>query len=217
MKRSEKHILKFAGLKDGNHVFSYEINNRFFHHFNFNDFNKSSFKIDINLEKKATVLDLKINSKGLVNVDCSVSNEPFDYELNSKLDLIVKFGEFYDDSNEELIDGYISTTKKAQTDMINTMNKIYELLKKNNIKMSVLIYPWPQQLINNVQESNHEKMWSDFCLNKCENFFNLFPIYKQKLENSNFIEVYKKYYFWNDVHFNTKGNRIIAQRLIKEF
>lgn len=53
--------------------------------------------------KKATVLDLKINSKGLVNVDCSVSNEPFDYELNSKLDLIVKFGEFYDDSNDELI------------------------------------------------------------------------------------------------------------------
>ena len=52
MKRSEKHILKFAGLKDGNHVFSYEINNRFFHHFNFNDFNQSSFKIDINLEKK---------------------------------------------------------------------------------------------------------------------------------------------------------------------
>ena len=72
MKRSEKHILKFAGLKDGDHVFSYEINNRFFHHFNFNDFNQSSFKIDINLEKKATVLDLKINSKGLVNVDCSV-------------------------------------------------------------------------------------------------------------------------------------------------
>ena len=103
MKRSEKHILKFAGLKDGNHIFSYEINNRFFHHFNFNDFNQSSFKIDINLVKKATVLDLKINSKGLVNVDCSVSNEPFDYDLNSKLDLIVKFGEFYDDSNDELI------------------------------------------------------------------------------------------------------------------
>lgn len=109
MKRSEKHILKFAGLKDGNHVFSYEINNRFFHHFNFNDFNQSSFKIDINLEKKATVLDLKINSKGLVNVDCSVSNEPFDYELNSKLDLIVKFGEFYDDSNDELIDQCLFT------------------------------------------------------------------------------------------------------------
>ena len=103
MKRSEKHILKFAGLKDGNHIFSYEINNRFFHHFNFNDFNQSSLRIDINLEKKATVLDLKINSKGLVNVDCSVSNEPFDYVLNSKLDLIVKFGEFYDDSNDELI------------------------------------------------------------------------------------------------------------------
>ena len=118
-------------------------------------------------------------------------------------------------SNEELIDGYISTTKKAQTDMINTMNKIYELLKKNSITMSVLIYPWPQQLINNVQESNHEKMWSDFCLNKCENFFNLFPIYKQKLENSNFIEVYKKYYFWNDVHFTKEGNQLIADELSK--
>ena len=55
MKRSEKHILKFAGLKDGNHVFSYEINNRFFHHFSYNDFNHSIFKIDNNLQKKATL------------------------------------------------------------------------------------------------------------------------------------------------------------------
>ena len=94
MKRSEKHILKFAGLKDGNHVFSYEISNRFFHHFNFDDFNQSSFKIEINLEKKATVLGLKINSKGLVNVDCSVSNEPFDYELNSKLDWLLNSENF---------------------------------------------------------------------------------------------------------------------------
>ena len=36
-------------------------------------------------------------------------------------------------------------------------------------------------------------------------------------EKSSFLEVYKKYYFWNDVHFNAEGNRIIAERLIKEF
>ena len=39
----------------------------------------------------------------------------------------------------------------------------------------------------------------------------------EKKKEKSFLEVYKKYYFWNDIHFNTEGHRVIAQKLIKEF
>ncbi len=118
-------------------------------------------------------------------------------------------------SKKELINGYVSSTKEAQNNMILTMNKVYDLLKENNIKMSLLIYPWPQQLKNKDLNSKHVEMWNKFCVDKCENFINLFPSFEKELNNSNFIDVYKKYYYWNDVHFNKEGNQLVANELLK--
>ena len=57
MKRSEKHILKFSGLKDGLHEFSYSLNEDFFKNFNYNDFNSGKFNIKVSLNLK---VDLSI-------------------------------------------------------------------------------------------------------------------------------------------------------------
>ena len=99
--------------------------------------------------------------------------------------------------------------------MIQVMSKLFELLKKNQIKLSLVVYPWPQQLQYDKRNSKHVKMWKSFCEGKCHKFINFFLIFEE--EKNLFLEVYKKYYFWNDVHFNAKGNRIIAQKLLKEF
>ena len=45
----------------------------------------------------------KFSSSAIINVNCSISNEPFDYNLVSNLDLVVNFGEYFDDSNDELL------------------------------------------------------------------------------------------------------------------
>ena len=91
MKRSDKHILKFSGLKDGLYEFSYSIKENFFKSFNYNEFNSGHFKIKIQLIKKPTILELKFSSSAIINVNCSISNEPFDYNLVSNLDLVVNF------------------------------------------------------------------------------------------------------------------------------
>ena len=105
----------------------------------------------------------------------------------------------------------------SQKLLIKTMNKINELLKKNNIKMSVAVYPWPQQLKNDNVNSKHVTMWKDFCNKKCVKFIDFFPFFFEKKNKSSFLEVYKKYYYWNDIHFNAVGNKVIADRLLKEF
>ena len=66
-------------------------------------FNKANIKFKVDFIKKSTVLELQIKGEGFVNINCTLSNEPFDYNLKSQFKLIVKFGEYYDDSNDELL------------------------------------------------------------------------------------------------------------------
>ena len=118
--------------------------------------------------------------------------------------------------NTDMIKGYDDPISKTQSEMIDSMNHLYKLLEKNDIKLSLAVYPWPQQLFNKDFNSKHIKMWKSFCVNKCVNFINYFPFFFKEVEQNSHIQVFKKYYFWNDVHFNEEGNKVIANKLIKD-
>ena len=49
------------------------------------------------------MLELHFKHKGTINVPCDVTNEDFDLPVKGKLTLIVKFGEVFNDENEELL------------------------------------------------------------------------------------------------------------------
>ena len=72
-------------------------------------------------------------------------------------------------------------------------------------------------LENDFVNSKHATMWKEFCIKRCVKFIDFFPFFFKEKDKSSFLEVYRKYYYWNDIHFNAKGNKIIAERLIKEF
>ena len=137
-----------------------------------------------------------------------------DYPFFNKKAAIKSEWTFYkQDKHPEYNLGIIESQKL----LLDIMDKTYELLKENNIKMSIVVYPWPQQLQNDSVNSKHVTMWKKFCVNKCVKFINFFPFFFEKKNNSSFLEVYRKYYYWNDIHFNAEGNRIIAEKLLKEF
>ena len=120
-------------------------------------------------------------------------------------------------SKTDKIEGYDLGVKKGNQIMVNHMEKLYEILSKNNIKLSLAVYPWPHQLENDVVNSIHVKIWQEFCQNKCEKFINYFPIFFEKMNNSSYLETYKKYYFKNDPHFNKMGHKVLAKELIRSF
>jgi hypothetical protein len=120
-------------------------------------------------------------------------------------------------SESENIEGYDLSLGEGKKEMVKNMTQLYELLKKNNIKLSVAVYPWPQQLLYDKVDSLQVEMWRNFCLNKCENFINFFPLFFEEIDKTSFIYVYKKYYFFHDVHFNANGNKLIAEHLIKNY
>ena len=103
MNNLKEYLIPFVGLKIGKHQFDYQIDNTFFKNFDYDEFNDVSVKVDIALEKKSTLLELDFKHKGTVNVPCDVSGEEFDLPIKGKLKLLVKFGDAFNDENEELL------------------------------------------------------------------------------------------------------------------
>ena len=70
MSNLKQYIIPFIGLKQGKHLFNYEIDNTFFEAFGFNEFNNSSLQVTLVFEKKTTFFELNSEVIGTVNVDC---------------------------------------------------------------------------------------------------------------------------------------------------
>ncbi|TCK67869.1 uncharacterized metal-binding protein YceD (DUF177 family) [Winogradskyella wandonensis] len=122
MKAMKAYTIPFVGLKVGKHHFDYQIDNTFFLEFDYNEFNAANLNVDLLFEKKTTLLELTFTATGIVNVNCDVTNEPFDLHVEDSFKLVVKFGEDYNDDNEEIL---IVPHGEYQ---INVAQYIYELI-----------------------------------------------------------------------------------------
>lgn len=122
MKKLAAFLIPFVGLKQGKHEFEYLIDREFFEHFEYDDFNSANIKIDLLFEKKSTIMELTFKAAGVVNVNCDLTNEPYDQPIDAELTLVVKFGDSFNDDNEELL---ILPHSEYQ---LNVAQYIYELI-----------------------------------------------------------------------------------------
>ena len=103
MKSDSKYKIEFAGLKIGNHQFNFNADKKFFDRFDFSDFNDVSVNINVDLIKKPTLLELAFTLNGDVNVNCDLTNEPFDVQIKHEAHLVVKFGQVFSDEDDEIL------------------------------------------------------------------------------------------------------------------
>ena len=103
MKKFKEFTIPFSGLKIGKHQFDYHIKNTFFEAFEYGDFNDANVNVEVHLEKKNTLLEFQFKAKGTVNVNCDLSNESYNQSIEGTLDLVVKFGEFFNDDYDEIL------------------------------------------------------------------------------------------------------------------
>jgi uncharacterized metal-binding protein YceD (DUF177 family) len=103
MNKIKEFLIPFIGLKPGKHHFEYQISNAFFETFDYHEFNNSNIKVNVVLEKKSTMLEVAFKHKGTVNVPCDMTNEEFDLPIKGTMKLIVRFGEDFNNDNEELL------------------------------------------------------------------------------------------------------------------
>ena len=109
------------------------------------------------------------------------------------------------------------TVYKIHNDTKFYIDQIYKILNERGSKFSLAIYPWPQNLINKKNNFFYRNEWKKFCINRCEHFFDYFEEFNNRLKYEGFEKVYKKYFFYNDVHFNKQGNILISEKIISKF
>lgn len=103
MKHMKEFTIPFVGLKQGEHHFEYKIDNTFFTHFEYDEFHNVDVLAKALLIKKSNSLEFNFTIKGIVNVNCDVTNEPYDQKVEGSHHLVVNFGEEYNDEDDTLL------------------------------------------------------------------------------------------------------------------
>ena len=122
MKPLKEFTIPFVGLKIGKHNFEYNVSQSFFEYFEYEDFNDVNVKVDVVLEKKTTLLELHFKISGFVNVNCDLTNEPYNQTREKDADLVVKFGDEYNDENVDIL------IVPHGTYEVNIQQYVYELI-----------------------------------------------------------------------------------------
>ena len=171
---------------------------------NWKKFKNSNFKgtrlLIYNLRNFLRFLKLKIISTNMGSKDRALSSERANFTYK-KLD---------------------GDNKLNQTKFLNSINiiknnfqKISNLATNNNANLYLVIFPWPETLINGQSEFNWEKFAVNLCSkNNCKKLINFFEDFNYiKENNQNWKNLI---YIDDDVHFKKFGNEIIASKIIKE-
>jgi len=95
---------------------------------------------------------------------------------------------------------------------LERMGKLSSLLKEKNIKLTIAVYPWPDQILHGELDSRQVTIWRNWAEEQNVGFINLFSAF---LNGEKAEEVIKKYYILGDVHWNKDGHDLVAANVLK--
>lgn len=101
VKSKQNFKIPFVGLKIGVHSFEFDIDNTFFDSIEYSIIHKGNVKVELQLEKKETMLIGNYSIKGLVETNCNRCNDPFEVDIEGEYRLIYKFGK--EPTNDETL------------------------------------------------------------------------------------------------------------------
>ena len=87
--------------------------------------------------------------------------------------------------------------------------KLFNLLRENNIESTLVIYPWPTQILYG--DKYHQKYWNDFSSKNNINFLSLY----EKFNSEKKKEFIFENFIYGDVHWNKNGTKLVFEYLIK--
>ncbi len=95
--------IPFSGLKEGEHLFDFSVDDRFFAEFEESEITKGRVNIQIKLEKRTTYLRLTFVFKGKVELLCDRCLEYYSQPIKGNNPMLVKFSETETDDGDEVI------------------------------------------------------------------------------------------------------------------
>lgn len=95
-------VIQFGGLPVGIHEFEFQIKEKFFEAFDQIGIEKAMVDVVAVLTKQNNLLQVDFTINGTVNMECDRCMKPFDFPIENREHLVVKFGN-PDESNDEIL------------------------------------------------------------------------------------------------------------------
>ena len=92
------------------------------------------------------------------------------------------------------------------------MSRLYDLLQAHGIDMTLVVYPWPTQILREDRDSIQVRIWREWASERSVLFIDLFPDFIPTGQDPK--EVIRKYFIPGDLHWNEEGHRLVARRLL---
>jgi hypothetical protein len=96
---------------------------------------------------------------------------------------------------------------------LQNMQALADLLSARNIPLTIVVYPWAQQLAQGDRDSRQVSLWREFCVSRCKAFINLFPVFFAAAAVDR--DWYDHLFILGDDHFSAAGNRFMFRALAK--
>lgn len=116
-----KYSIPFVGLAIGKHIFDFEIEDSFFQSIEYSPVQSGKLNVELELEKKETMLIAKFSVNGVVEKECDRCNAPLEISIQNELEVIYKFG--HEQSEDENL---IVLSPEAYE--INVKEPIYQMI-----------------------------------------------------------------------------------------
>lgn len=101
MNNRRAYEIPFVGLKPGIHYFEYKIDDKFFADYDKQDFDNCQVVIKVSLEKNASIMLLKFDITGTVDVICDRCANTIVKDLWDEFNMVIKMVENPDEMNEQ--------------------------------------------------------------------------------------------------------------------
>lgn len=96
---------------------------------------------------------------------------------------------------------------------LQNMSKLADMLAARNVPLTIVVYPWAQQIAQGDRDSRQVALWRDFCEKRCKAFINLFPVFFAEADSDK--NWYERLYIVGDDHFSAAGNAMVAREVEK--
>ena len=97
------YTIPFYGLKEDIHKYNFEADDLFFEFFDNPDLPGGELKIGMNLNRKASFLELDFHFKGFLRLICDRCLDHFEYPIDFEQKLFVRFGEEDEEQSDNVV------------------------------------------------------------------------------------------------------------------
>jgi lysophospholipase L1-like esterase len=94
------------------------------------------------------------------------------------------------------------------------MHRLSRLLSEREIRLTIAVYPWPDQVLHRDRDSRQVRIWREWAHNSGVGFLDFFPEFVNGEDPQAVID---RYFIPCDMHLNEAGHRLMAQAFLRRY